>query len=109
MSQTELTESIPQRISRATEEQVRQVFAWVLEGKGQDEIEAAIVEKWPDAIVGDIALAVTQRLQNCSRFTPEVVRGMCIEATREIYRRAVLADEFGVALRAIKQLWEMVR
>lgn len=106
MSDTELTEPI-QPISLATDEQIAQVFAWVLDGKGQDDIERMIVEAWPGACIRDIALAVTKRLQQCSRFTPEVVRGMCIEATREIYRKAVAADEFGVALRAIRQLWDM--
>ena len=94
-------------VSPVTPEQIEQVFQWIVEGKCQDDIEFSIKEHWPDVPVADLALAVTTRLIEASKFTPEVVRGMCIEATREIYRRALETADLTIALRAIRQLWEM--
>lgn len=96
-----------QTSEQPTPEQVQQVYQWVIEGKSQDDIEFSIREHWPQADGTSIALAVTTRLIEASDFTPEVVRGMAIEATREVYKRALETADLQVALRAIRQLWEM--
>lgn len=104
---TLLTQQDPAPVSTVTKAQVEQVFQWVVEGKGQADIEASILEYWPETPVKDLALAVTTRLIEASKFTPDVVRGMAIEATREVYKRALDTADLVVALRAIRQLWEM--
>ncbi len=92
-----------------TDEQVRQVLTWVIEGHSTDEIKLAMNDHWPGADGEAIALAVTERLMESSDFTPDVMRGMCVEATREVYRRALEMADLGVALRAVRQLWEMTQ
>lgn len=90
-----------------TTQQIEQVFQWVVEGKGQDDILHSIAEYWPDVPVAELSLAVTTRLMEASHFTPAVVKGMCVEATRLIYQRALETSDLVIALRAIRQLWEM--
>lgn len=99
--------ALPDEPDPPTPEQIQQVYQWVIEGKSQDDIEFSIREHWPEADGTSIALAVTTRLIEASEFTPEVVRGMAIEATREVYKRALETADLQVALRAIRQLWEM--
>jgi len=102
-----LAETAPVPTAQPTTDQVQQVYQWVIEGKSQDDIEFSIREHWPDGAGTAIALAVTTRLMEASKFTPAVVRGMAIEATREVYKRALETADLQVALRAIRQLWEM--
>ncbi|TXI84797.1 MAG: hypothetical protein E6Q40_08865 [Cupriavidus sp.] len=89
------------------DQMVQQVYQWVVEGKSQDAIELSIREHWPDVDVAALSLRVTTRLIEASRFTPAVVRGICIEATREIYAKALETADLPVALRAVRQLWDM--
>lgn len=90
-----------------TAQQIEQVYQWVIEGRGQDDILHSIAEYWPGVPVGELSLAVTTRLMEASQFTPRVVKGICLEATRLIYQRALETSDLVIALRAIRQLWEM--
>lgn len=103
----ETVASSPDLPSGVTPEQVDQVVRWIVEGHAASDIERSIREQWPEADVSAVALAATGQLIESARITPEVVKGFCIEATREMYRRLVEMGEFAQALRAIRQLWEM--
>lgn len=39
---------------------------------------------------------------------PETVRGWCFEVTRDLYRKMTAIGDFAGALRAVKQILEMV-
>jgi len=91
----------------ADDERVEQVVKWIIDGNSAYDIEQSIRETWPDASVQQLALAATQKLIDAAKITPDVVKGFCIEATREMYRKLVEIGEFAQALRAIRQLWDM--
>lgn len=103
LAPVEVSESGP------TDEQIRQVLQWVTEGQSTEDIQLSMKDHWPEANGEAIALAVTNRLLESSDFDSDVLRGMCIEATREVYRRALETADLAVALRAIRQLWEMTQ
>lgn len=90
-----------------TLDQVAQVMRWVIEGKSADDIQQSIGEHWPAINQHELTAQVVKRLQDAGEFDPTLVRGMCLEATREIYSRALDTADLPTALRAIRQLWEM--
>ncbi len=88
---------------------MNQVFAWVLTGASNYDIEEAIRTTWPDADATQLVLAVAEQLADGATADPAIVRGWCFHATRDLYRRMVEIGDFAGAIRAVKLLKEFAK
>lgn len=86
---------------------VHQVTQWILSGASQHDITEAIAANFPGAQAEPLIVAAMTDLAKAGEAEPALVRGWCIEATREIYRRALEVGDLQIALRAAKQLYEL--
>lgn len=86
---------------------LNQVARWIVSGATEHDIAEAIQGQWPDADAQPLIIAAMAGLAKNAAADPEMVRGWCFEAIREIYRQAIAEKELGVALRAVKQLQDM--
>lgn len=105
VSETAVATPVPTTLAA----QAEQVFKWVVAGQSQHDIVEAVEKTFAGVDAKALLIAVMERLAQSSRFEPEVVVGWCVEATRDLYRRMVEIGDFAGALRAVKQMAEMVR
>ena len=84
-----------------------QVYRWILEGASEYDITEAMQQAWPDANQTAILLGAIEKIREASRLDPTTVRGFCVEATRDLFRRMVEIGDFPGALRAVRQLREL--
>ena len=88
---------------------VNQVFKWILTGATEHDIAEAIATSWPKAEAQPLIVAAVEKLRAAGQVDQQCVLGWCFEATRDLYRRMVEIGDFPGALRAVKQLSELVK
>jgi hypothetical protein len=88
---------------------ITQVFKWVVAGNGEADIREGMAKNWPGRDAGEVLGAVMMQLRSAADAEPAVVFGWCVEATRDLYRRMVEIGDFAGALRAVKQMSELVK
>ncbi len=81
---------------------VHQVFKWIIAGHSEHDVRDAIGEAWPKADPQPLIVAAIQRLADAGEYDAALVRGWCLEATRDLYRRMVEIGDFAGALRAVR-------
>ena len=91
------------------DKQVNQIVKWILSGATEGDVAEAIEAAWPDATPKPLIVAAIERIRAAGDFDKQVVLGWCFEATRDLYRRMVDIGDFPGALRAVKQLAELLR
>ena len=85
-----------------------QVFKWIISGATEHDIGESIANTFPGddpsiLLMGGIAL-----IREVSRLDPALVIGFCFESTKDIYRRAAEMNDFPSALRALRQLRDLL-
>lgn len=85
-------------------ERINQVVNWIVAGGSDYDVNDAIVKTWEDAQAKPLIIAAMQRIAESADAEPAVIRGWCVEATRNVYQKALDANDLATALRAIKQL-----
>jgi hypothetical protein len=88
---------------------VNQVYRWILEGATEFDILEAAQQAWPEAANAEILLAAISKIKESARIDGQTVAGFCVEATRDLYRRMVEIGDFPGALRAVRQLRDLVK
>ena len=86
----------------------RQVFGWIVEGQKESDIVDAIHHQFPDRDAGEIVGGAMDMIEASGRFSHDVVRGWCYEAYRELYRRMVEIGDYAGALKAVKEIRQML-
>jgi hypothetical protein len=89
--------------------QINQVVKWVLLGTTEFDVVEAIKENFPGTDAAALMLGAMRHFERASQFHPDIVRGFCFDAARDLYRRMVECGDFAGALRAVKQIQEMAR
>lgn len=89
-------------------ERVEQTIVWLLTGARESDVIEAIREMWPDQDIEPLTTAAINQLIESADVDPAAVRGWCFEATKHLYQKMVAIGDFAGALRAVKQLHEMV-
>ena len=89
------------------EKKLNQVKRWILDGCSEFEITEAAARLWPGEKIKPMIGAVMDGLCDSSQFDTRVVVGWCFEATRDLYRRMVEAEDYQGALKAVKQMTEL--
>lgn len=83
------------------------VVRWILTGAREKEIVEAIEAHWPDADMRPLITAAVDDLIKAGEFDGTIVRGWCVEATKQLYRQMAEIGDFAGALRAVQLLWNM--
>lgn len=76
----------------------------MLQGASGSQIMEAIAEKHPGADVQSLLRKAGEHFENISRADTSLIRGWCLEATRDLYRRMIEIGDYPNALRAVKQM-----
>lgn len=88
-------------------ERIEIVVRWVLTGAREKEIVEAIAAHWPDADMRPLIAGAIDDLVKAGEFDGTIVRGWCVEATKQLYRQMAEIGDFAGALRAVQLLWNM--
>ncbi len=88
-------------------ERVEQTVRWLLTGSRDADVVDAIHAHWPDQELQPLIVAAMDELAKSAEFDPDVVRGWCFEATKQLYQQMVAIGDFAGALRAVKQLADL--
>jgi len=86
------------------EQRVEQTVKWLLTGARDADVVEAIRATWPDQKLQPLILAAVEQLAKAAEFDPDVVRGWCFEATKQLFQSMTAIGDFAGALRAVKQL-----
>lgn len=79
-------------------------MGWVLDGHSEFDLNDAIAQFFPQLKRGDLLARVVGHFQRAGESDPAALRGFCIEAYREIYRRALDIGDLTTALKALARL-----
>lgn len=88
---------------------VEQVIQWLIAGNRDLHIVEAIRETWPDQALDPLIATACAQLMDAGQVEPDAVKGWCLEASRELYRRMLEVGDLVGALRAVKQVFELSR
>lgn len=88
-------------------DRVHQVYAWIIAGQTQYDIEGAIAKHWPDAKARPLILGAMKQIAKAADDEPDVLRAWALEATRDVYRKAIEVADLQTALRALKQVVQL--
>jgi hypothetical protein len=75
----------------------------VVRGHGEEDLRRAAAEELRTPI-DELFAAAAKKFRTAGQADPDVVRGFCIEAYRELYRVALSYAEFSVALKCLAHL-----
>ena len=81
-----------------------QTIVWLLEGIRLADIKAALARSWPDADIEALWADAAEQFEQTANADTVILRGWCLEAYRELYRRSVEIGDFPAAMRAVKEL-----
>jgi len=95
---------VSKQLAKATDAQVNQILRWILSGHTEHDIREAIAHEWPDQDATPLVLAAVRKLSEAGRPDSDVLRGWCLLAYQDIYRRALEAGDLQTSLAAVKQL-----
>lgn len=83
------------------------VIRWIVNGASEHQVCQEIAEAWPTTDARPLIVQAMTKIAENAQASPELVRGWCFEATREVYRLALATGRLSVALRAVKQLSDL--
>lgn len=81
---------------------IHDVFLWVTLGMTEFQIVEQIAQRWPGEDARLLMAAAFQQIANTGEMDAKLIRGWCIEAAREQYRRAVLVSDIPAAIQALR-------
>jgi hypothetical protein len=86
---------------------VNQIYGWIISGASEADIVEAIKASWPNRNARPLIAQAIERFAEEADVTEDLMRGFCIAATRELYRKMVDVGDFVGAMRALKQMHEL--
>lgn len=90
-------------------ERIECVVKWILTGAREMDVLEAIQAHWPNTDHRPLVAAAVGQLADAGNFDGGVVRGFCVEATKQLYRQMVELGDFAGALRAVQLLHRMAQ
>ena len=87
---------------------VNQTIKWLLSGATHFDILEAIRSSYPGDDPAKLILDAMRLFEQAEFADARIVHGWCFEATKDLYRRMVEIGDYPGALKAVKQLSEMV-
>jgi hypothetical protein len=80
----------------------RKVFDWIVAGHCEHDIVEAIATQFAGSDAKPLIAAAMAQLTNAGKADPDLIRGWSLESARELYRRAMEANDAANALAALK-------
>ena len=90
-------------------DKIHQVLQWCISGHSAHDIIDAAQKQWPGTQSQPLIIAAMKQLANAGQADESIIRGWAVESTREIYRRAMDVGDLQTALRAAKQMHDLVK
>lgn len=97
------------RLQQSDDEKISQVAQWIVEGERMADVRRLIQSTYPDSDAKILLMLAMDHFQAVASFDSPVVIGWCFEASKDLYRRMVDSGDFVGALRAVKQISDLVR
>lgn len=94
----------PSKVKAPNAAAVRQIVQWVLDGHSEAHILDAIANEFPTDQPAPLIVTAMGQIADAGNPNAEIVRGFAIEATRQIYQKALEVADHQTALRALSQL-----
>jgi hypothetical protein len=88
---------------------VETVVQWILTGARDNDVLEAIRAHWPDADPKPLIVSAITQLADAGEYDAAIVRGFCLEATKQLYRQMAELGDFAGALRAVQLLFNMTK
>lgn len=79
------------------------VYGMLLEGHSRPEIEEAIKSLYPKLDTGQLVGTALTAFERLTNEPPRILKGWCLEASRDLYRKMLEVGDFTGALRAISE------
>lgn len=83
------------------------VAEWLLSGGRDQQVLQLLEEQFPELPAMRLVAYALQTIRDAADVDAELLRGWAFLATKETFRKAITANEFGPALRAVKQLLDL--
>lgn len=77
---------------------------WLVEGQSDSDILDAIRKFWPEMLAEDLLEKGVDEIAQAGKVDRELIRGWCLMARRELYRRMLEIGDFAGALRATERI-----
>jgi hypothetical protein len=94
-------------ISKTDQAPLRQVVGWILGGNTEADVLDAIGKQWPAEKARPLIVKAISEIAKAGEPDAVLIRGFCLEGTREVYRKCVEVGDHATALRALRQLREL--
>lgn len=86
-------------------DKMHQITQWILSGASEHDVVEAIHQHWPDEPARPLITKALARLAKSGEATDAaLLRGFCVEAARELFRKAVEKNDIDAALRCLKAI-----
>lgn len=82
---------------------------WIIQGNTEHDIKDAIAQKFPGEKAEPLITTIVKRLEDSGQTSPDLVKGFCIEATRELMRKMIEVGDYANALAAVKTMHAISR
>lgn len=83
------------------------VVAWIVAGGRDQQVLQLLEQQFPELPALQLVGYALQTIRDAADVDAELLRGWAFLATKEAFRRALAADDFGPALRAVKQVLDL--
>lgn len=83
------------------------VVAWIVAGGRDQQVLQLLEQQFPGLPALQLVSYALQTIRDAADVDAELLRGWAFLATKETFRRALAADDFGPALRAVKQVLDL--
>lgn len=83
--------------------ELKEFLDLVIAGHGEEDLRRAATKQLRTPIE-ELLAAAEAKFRQAGQADPDVVRGFCIEAYRELYRTALSYGEFAIALKCLAHL-----
>ena len=79
------------------------VYGMLLEGHSRPEIEEACKSLFPKLDAGKLVGTALTAFERLTNEPPRILKGWCLEASRDLYRKMLEVGDYAGALRAIAE------
>ncbi len=85
----------------------QQVYEWLIAGHTTADIRQAGAKKYPGENIDALIVSSLDKFADMASADTAVIRGWCLEAYRDLYKRMVAIGDYAGAIRAVKELARM--
>ena len=85
----------------------QQVYEWLLAGHSAEDIRQAGAGRYPGENIDALIVESLDRFTELASADSDTIRGWCLAAYRDLYKKMVAIGDYSGAIRAVKELERM--